>query len=284
MKKIIFTIYVCTMITMMTTSAHCIEWQELSSDHFFVYYTLNNDFAKEVLSNAEKYYKRIAMELGYPRYSEFWTWDNRVKIYIYPARDSFLKATDQPEWSHGMADYTNKTISSFIGSREFIKSILPHEIAHLIFRDFVGFRGEIPLWLDEGVAQWAEEAKREEMRSIVKQLYEQDKLLLLNDMMELDIRLLKEMDRVFIRPTKTKEGDPGILFLSTDQLVSTYYLQSVALIEFLIERYGSMKFAQFCRELRDGKNLSDALRSAYPSQILSIEELDSKWREYLREK
>lgn len=259
------------------------DWQELGGDHFIVCFSKDKKFAKTVLDKAEVYYKRIALELGYPRYSEFWTWDSRVRIYIYPNRSSFLQATDQPAWSHGMADYINKKISSFFGSNEFIDSILPHEMAHLIFRDFVGFKGEIPLWLDEGVAQWAEEAKRDEMKHMVKQLYEQDKLLLLNDLMNLDIRTMKEMKRVYIRPSITKDGEAGVLFLSTDALVGIYYLASVSLIGFLIERYGSSSFAHFCRELRDGKKLQEALKFAYPAHIRNLEELEAKWREYLAE-
>ncbi|MFC1621405.1 hypothetical protein ACFL2G_03775, partial [Candidatus Omnitrophota bacterium] len=127
------------------------EWNELSGDHFFIYYTEDEGFAKELSDEAEMYYRNIATDLGYPRYSNFWLWDDRVKIYIYPDRSTYLKATNMPEWSSGMADYINRHIASYIRSKEFIDYILPHEIAHLIFRDFVGFKGEIPLWLDEGV-------------------------------------------------------------------------------------------------------------------------------------
>ena len=281
MKKTLRVLICLLSFMFMTQAAQAVNWETMNDDHFILHYTENKNFAKEILDQAEKNYKRIALELGYPRYSEFWTWDNRVDIYIYPTQKSYLESTGMPEWSHGMADYTNKTIASFIGSTEFVDSILPHEIAHLIFRDFVGFKGEVPLWLDEGVAQWAEKVKRQEMKNIIKKLYEQNKLLLVDDMMQLDIRLLKDLDKVYIRPTKTKNGEQGVLFLSTDQLVSTYYLQAVGLIGFLIERYGSMKFAQFCRELRDGKNLNNALKSAYPAQIDGVLDLDEKFRAYV---
>jgi hypothetical protein len=188
-----------------------------------------------------------------------------------------------PVWSHGMADYTNKKIASYREGKDFLSSLLPHEMAHLIFRDFVGFTGEIPLWLDEGVAQWAEEEKRKEMKRKMKQLYETDNLLLLEDLMKLDIRRLKEIEKVYIRHTRTKTGEDAVLFLSTDQLVSLYYIESVALIGFLIERYGSLNFAHFCRELRDGKSIDDALKFAYPARIEKLEQLESKWREYLAE-
>jgi len=282
MKKVLIFLSLASIFCSMGI-AYGQSWQELASDHFITHFTQDKKFAQEILDEAEVYYQRIALDLGYPRYSEFWTWDNRVGIYIYPDKPSFLKATNQPEWSQGMADYTNRQIASFLGSKEFVDSILPHEIAHLIFRDFVGFKGEIPLWLDEGVAQWAEEAKREEMKSMVRQLYNQDKLLLLDDLMKLNLRILTEMDRVYIRTTRSKSGEYVVLFLSTDVLVATYYLEAVSLIGFLIERYGSTQFAAFCRELRDGKNLEEALRCAYPNHVRNLKELEDKWREYLAE-
>jgi hypothetical protein len=262
-------------------SAVAMEWRQLSGDHFIIHFAKNEKFAKEVLSKAEVYYRRIALELGYPRYTDFWLWKNRVKIYIYPTIKSYLKGTGQPIWSEGMADYINKELASYEGSEDFLISVLPHEIAHLIFRDFVGFEGEIPVWLDEGVAQWAEEAKRDEMKRIVQEIYQEDSLLLISDLTKLNINALKEIDRVYIRPTITKEGKTGVVFLSAEHLVTTYYVAAVSLVGFLIEKYGSKRFASFCRELRDGESLEEAIKSAYPEYIDSLDELEGRWRKYL---
>jgi hypothetical protein len=81
-----------------------------------------------------------------------------------------------------------------------------------------------------------------------RQLYIEDALLSLKDMMRLDIRRITAEDRVYIRGNRTKEDDPGVLFLSGESLINTYYLQSVSLVGFLIERYGSERFARFCRD------------------------------------
>ena len=154
------------------------SWQEMRGDHFIVYYEKQDRaFAADTLRDAEYYYTDIATDLGYARYSNFWQWEKRVKIFIYPGQDSFLKATGQPSWSVGNANYATKSISSFSGSGEFLQSILPHEIAHLIFRDFVGFAGEVPLWLDEGVAQWQEKPKRQLVKYYVRTLYEKKLLI-----------------------------------------------------------------------------------------------------------
>jgi len=280
-KFLTFVVITFFSIHTFTAAAYAVQWKDKSSEHFIVYYIEDDSFAKNVLDDAEVCYRRIASELGYPRYSEFWLWDNRAKIYIHKDRKSYLKATGMPAWSEGMADYIEKEIVSYAWSKDFIESLLPHEIAHLVFRDFVGFKGEVPLWLDEGVAQWAEEKKRPEMKRMVQELYNNDTLLLLSDLMKLNINALKEIDRVYVRPTITKEGDRGVVFLSTEHLVTTYYLVSVSLVGYMIEKYGSKRFASFCRELRDGKGLEDALKSAYPEYIRSLDELEERWRGYL---
>lgn len=240
-----------------------LNWQELKGEHFLIYFTADEKFAREVLNKAELYYRNIASEFGYARYSEFWTWDKRVKIYIHPERSSFQKATAQPAWSQGVADYKNKQIVSYVWSQGFLESLLPHEIAHLVFRDFIGFKSEVPLWLDEGAAQWAEEFKRQQVKIIAGQLLKNNTLLSLDEMMRLDIRKVNEND--------------------ADKLVNIYYLQAASLVGFLIEKYGSDSFTDFCRQLRDGKSLQEALKSAYPAYIRSLQELENRWRQYLQE-
>ena len=259
------------------------EWQELKGEHFIIYYISDEAFARKVRDTAEIYYRQIALDLGYPRYSEFWLWDKRVKIYLYPDHSSFLKATGQPEWSQGMADYGKKEIVGYNLSQIFLDSILPHEMAHLIFRDFVGFKGEIPLWLDEGVAQWAEKNKRAYIKKLIKKAYDEDRLLSLEDIMKLDIRNIRAQDEVYVRSTTSKTGEPRVLFLSGDSLVNLYYLESVSLVGFLIETFGSDSFSHFCRQLRDGKRINEALSSTYPNYIRSLEDLERRWRKYLSE-
>jgi hypothetical protein len=235
------------------------------------------------LNKAESYYRNIASDLGYPRYSDFWTWDNRVKIYVHPDRNSFLKATGQPDWSHGIADYTNKNIISYEFSRDFTDALLPHEMAHLIFRDFVGFKGEVPLWLDEGVAQWEESLKRQYIKKMAWQLYKRGALIPLKDMMKLDIRKIKPDEQITIRQAYENDNKEKNLVLSGEDLVGTYYLEAVTLVGFLIETYGSFSFADFCRQLRDGKALDEALKMAYGMRLQNLDELETNWRKYLRD-
>jgi hypothetical protein len=284
------------LILCLNAVAYAQSWREIKSDHFLLYFipaseSANSvevssaaeaeEFGKEVLRKAEVYYQRIAEDLGYQRSSEFWTWDKRAKIYLYPDHDSFIKTSNHPAWAGGMADYNTKTIMSFFGSKEFSDTILPHEIAHLIFRDFVGFKGEIPLWLDEGVAQWTEEKKRQEIKKVVKEMLMKNGLLTMDDMMKLPINNIKNGENVYIRPTRTRSGEKGVLFLTGNNLITAYYVQAVSLVGFLIEKFGKNDFTSFCRALRDGKNLEEGLIAVYGTHIRNLNDFDDQWKNYI---
>jgi hypothetical protein len=261
------TLCLCDLVTLRSSYAEA-AWKELKGDHFIIAYVGDEAYAREVLRKAERYYSDIASDLGYARYSNFWQWDKRVKIMIYPSKSDFLSATGQPSWSMGSANYTDKTISSFTDCAAFLDGTLPHEIAHLFFRDFVGFpaaggsasggKDTIPLWIDEGVAQRQEPAKREAVKYYIKLLYDQKKLFPLKALMR-----------------------PDVLALATDEQAKNFYIEAASLVGFMIEHYGSDDFAQFCRQLRDGKSLDDALRFSYSSRVVSLEGLEKAWVEYI---
>ena len=236
------------------------DWQAIKSEHSIVYFINDPGFAKDVSRRTEVYYKRIGSELGYQRYSDFWTWDNRVKIYIYPDKAAYLKETGQPAWSEGLANYTDKTISSYAWSEGFLDMLLPHELTHLIFRDYVGFEGEVPLWLDEGVSQWMEPHKRKMVKDVMRRLMGSSNVLSLQQMMMLDVRESRNPD-----------------------LVNIFYVQAVSLVDFLITKYGASRFTDFCRQLRDGKAIEDSLRFAYPRAIRTMDEFETKWKQYIME-
>jgi hypothetical protein len=254
-----------------------VDWTEEKGIHFIVYYKesdeekeeeklLPREFVKSVLRKAEKCYKSSARELGYQKLSKFWTWDNRVKIYIYPSHEDYVTSTGHPKWTKGYAVYEKKEIIGCRDNdREFLEGILPHEIGHLMFRDFIGFKSDVPLWLDEGVAQWQEKVKRKIARGGAKVLLARGKALTIESLVSIkDSEVLKEKIR-------TKEE------------IEKFYLQSVSLIDFLVSRYGKARFTAFCRDLRDGKTVEEALGSSYPSSISTLEGLGKQWEEYAGE-
>jgi hypothetical protein len=264
-----------------------LDWKELRGDHFLIYFLKGHeDFAKEVLHRAEKDYIRIARYLGYSRYSNFWTWENRVKIYIYPNQRLYLKSTGAPQWTAGLADYAKKEIAAFVWSEGFLDALLPHEITHLMFRDFLdfpasGLRKEVPLWLEEGVAQWSEVSRRPARKRVAKELFRKKQIFSLKDMTEVDIMGIKGDGKMSAASAFSKNGTTSRLVFKEEEFIKQYYLQAFSVVGYLIERFGTDLFSQFCRGLRDGKSLDEALGASYPRVITDIEDLEKEWLAYL---
>ena len=62
-----------------------------------------------------------------------------------------------------------------------------------------------------------------------------------------------------------------------------FYIQALSLVDFMIVTGGTSNFEKFCRHLRKGKSLNEALKFSYPTSIRSTEELEKKWVKYITE-
>lgn len=243
-----------------------VEWQEAKGNHFVVCYAQAKDraLAENTLSRAEEYYQKVASMIGYTRYARFWTWGDRVNIFLFPSRQAFHEATGQPSWSRGGAfqsEFSNtRAIATYVEQPALLGEILPHEIAHLILTDFLGGLNVAPKWFEEGVAQLAEENKAKKA--------------------DLVMRIAARMQTYFSFTSLefydvSKEGDA--------QKVDLFYLQSVSMVDFLIKRFGSEKFGLWCRQMASGKSFSEAFRFVYGSYIDSWSSFEKKWVAYLKE-
>ena len=234
------------------------EWRNMSGLHFVVRYQGTRESAERALQSAEADYHRISGDLGFVRQEDFWLWDKRVTICLYPDAAAFHQATQAPAWAAGKADHVRREISGSDAEAPFLSVFLPHELTHLIFRDYIGFQSDAPLWLDEGVAQWETQADRGPAQARAKALAAAGRLTPLAELTRMDVR--RETNVV---------------------VVQDFYAQAAALIGYLIESGGLERFASFCRRLRDGKDMADALRFTYPESLRSMAALEAGWRTYL---
>ncbi len=235
-------------------------WLEIKDKHFVVFYNLSQDesLARSVLRKAEDYYDKIAYRVGYQRYSDFWTWDDRVKIMIFSDQKTYQKKTGQPAWSLGYSTrdsylFKSRSIVTYRQQGEFVDGLLPHEISHLVLKDLIGFDRKIPVWFDEGVAQLQEAKKKEDAYVLMKNLVSQGQYVKFDALMKGDIRGETDARKIMI-----------------------FYAQSLVMVDFLIKEYGNDAFIYLCRELRQGKTMEDAFKTAY-SSIGSIGEFEKKW-------
>ncbi len=233
------------------------EWEVKKSTHFIVYYKeAPKEFIENIIESAEDYYHSISSELGLRR-KDYWLWDDRAKIYIHSNKDEYVKASGQPHWSSGSALYELKTIHTYPLASGFFDTLLPHELGHIIFREFIGFRRDIPIWLDEGIAMYQEKARRWGSNDVVKKAIKDGSFIPLDELSKM--RLWSGLG---------------------DETITLFYAESTSVVYFLLQEYGRHSFIKFCRELRDGKELEEAFDDAYV-RFDTFEELNTAWVRYL---
>lgn len=226
------------------------DWQIKKSKHFIVYYRAEvpENFVRQTIRSCEDYYTKITRKLGLSRY-DFWLWDDRAKIYLYKDAEEYQKQTGAPPWSGGNAAVEEKIIRTYPWARGFMDSILPHEMGHIIFREFVGTETKIPLWLDEGVAGLQEKTNSARNMQNIKRLIQSKKFI------ELD--KLSEMGN------------------TTPVIPDIFYAEAASLVNYIVEEFGRNDFVRFCRRLRDGEQIEEAMKRIY--RFNNMSELNDAW-------
>lgn len=235
------------------------EWKVARTRHFIINYhrDLEWRFLDKTMRYAEQYYDEITDRLGFRRF-EYWLWENRAQIYIYKDKAAYLKATGMPDWSGGRAIYSEKIIESFPWAQKFFSQLLPHELGHIIFREFIGIKTEIPLWLEEGVACYQESSRRQFSRQkILKRALKQRAIVSLEKLSVMDMREEAAKDSV-----------------------NLFYAQAESIVRFLVEKFGKYNFVRFCRLMRDYNDFDKALFQAY-YRYNSLEDLENDWLYFL---
>lgn len=258
MKKIFFIIFLLVIFGWVGVNGAEEGWKESRGLHFIIYYKdAPEDFIKEVERTAETYYQQITSNLGFTR-TQIWSWEQRAKIYIYRDADDYMKSAKQGAWSHGVAAWTEKEIRTFPAANGFFDSLLPHELGHIIFREFIGSNPYVPLWLDEGVAMYQEKARRWGANSEVKKAIEQKKFIPLGELS--GVRLYSNTERNF---------------------VELFYAEAASVVYYLITELGEFKFIGFCRQLKEGTRFEQAFKNVY-SQFKDFDDFNQSWENYLK--
>lgn len=209
-------------------------WQEYKSGHFVIYYhkEIPLEYIKEFSQKCERYYSVITGRLGFVRFN-FWLWENRAKIFVYNTREDYAAETNRPEYSGASAHVKKKFIDTFYFEKGFFDNVLPHELSHIILREFIGTETKAPLWFDEGVACANEKSSPAKYLAPVKKLSEEGKFVSVSEME------------------------------NTDQPAWLFYSTSASLVIFMLDTYNKNRFTEFCRELRDGKAFYAAMERVY---------------------
>lgn len=219
--------------------------------HFVIYQ--EGESVDEVLANdLENLHGNIILDLI--SFSP-WQRDRKVSIYFAKSPSVYQKLTGRPAWSGGAADMGSRKIYLYESEEAF--GILAHELTHIYFDSFFENRLS-PLWLSEGMAVYIQVERAGSYP-----------------------RWLKENLEILKNGGGYKVGD--IVRIETlegadDKSVKLWYAQSYSLVLFLMRAKRGDAFYQFCKNLKQGENVSLALFKAYGAPYNKLSSLEVVWR------
>ena len=210
------------------------------------WYEGGDSFARELMDICEEGLARLTQDIGtYP--------ERPIKIYIYASTSDLKGAMIFPqEWTGGVAFTAFSTIAIGIPPSELDwgKRALVHELTHLVVHQatFSPY-GQLPIWLDEGLAMYNEGELDPVFRSYLQEAILEDKLISV---------------RSLCSP-----------FSAETEKARLSYAQSYSLVEYLLDNYGQDKMLELLTILKQGSTYDEALTEVYG---FDIDGLDARWR------
>jgi len=223
------------------------DWNSLTSDQIALYWHQGDQsFAQELMDAAHSALQRLASDTGV-------SLEQVVSIYIYANSEELRGALIFPyEWTGGIAFPDFSTIAIGIAPYDLAwgKRTTAHELAHMVvYQAIFSPFGDIPVWLDEGLAVYTEGELRSDFRSHLDDAISEDELI--------SVRSLASSF-----PT-----DPDEARLS--------YAESYSLVVFLLDNYGQGKILELLDVFKQGSGYDDALIQVYGFDMDGLNEL---WR------
>jgi len=227
-------------------------WQSLTStvpqgsELSLFWYEGGDSFAQELMDTCQEGLAWLTQDIGaYP--------EKPIKIYIYSSTSDLKGAMIFPrEWTGGVAFTAFSTIAIGIpsGELDWGKRAVVHELTHLVVHQatFSPY-GQLPLWLDEGLAMHNEGELDPILRSYLQDAILEDKLISV---------------RSLCSP-----------FSAYSEKAYLSYAQSYSLVEYLLDNYGQDRMLDLLTLLKLGSTYDEALTEVYG---FDIDGLDTRWR------
>jgi len=176
----------------------------------------------------------------------FWPTE-RLGAELYSKKD-FFDITRSPSWVGAIYDGKIKMPAGGIISRTGeLERVLFHEYTHALV--YMLSRGRAPAWLNEGLAQYEEGARRPGFARRARTLVREGGMS------------LTSIERSF-------------LSMNPDDAAKAYTL-SLSVTGYIIDEFGFSSLKRILTELGEGRGIDSALRAAI---FLSYESLEESWR------
>jgi hypothetical protein len=203
----------------------------------------------ELISGLEGALSRIPLETAIPS-------ERKPKIFIYHDSEELRGAMlHEQEWIGAVAFTTYNIILTAVDENnlDWAKGALPHEITHLLVEETVfGPFGQIPTWLNEGIAEYSKSQPDKLSQEIFNDAYKNRKLI-----------SLQSLASAF--PTDATQA-----YLA--------YAESESVVAFMLDTYGWPKMRQLLQVFKEGTTYDDGLKQVYSVDTKGLEAL---WKDYL---
>lgn len=227
------------------------DWKSLQNERLSLYwYNGDEEFARKIFEEANDGLDLIQEKYGV-------SIEDPVKIFIYGSHPDLLGALQEGsrEWTGGVAftefgvvvigvEPTNAGLSWGLGATR-------HELTHLVIHRATEnvFRGDLPRWLDEGLAVYNEGSGQEDYKYMVKLAVEHDSLLSLQTL--------------------------SSNFTADSELAHLSYAQSYSVVSFILDEYGTEKMQKLLEVFAEGALYDEAFEEVYGMDMAGIE---NAWR------
>lgn len=226
------------------------DWNSLASGGITLFwYEGDSSFAQELLDAAHEALGRLADDIGV-------SLEQPARLYIYANPSDLQGALVYPqEWTGGVAffDYGIIAIGISPGDLAWGKRAIAHELGHLVVHQAVfGPYGELPTWLDEGLAMDAEGNLRSDLQ--------------------------KKLDKAVTNDTLFSVRSISSSFPTDPDEAALCYAESYSVVQFLLDNYGRHKILELLNVFQEGSTYDDALIEVYG---FDMDGLNTAWREGL---
>jgi len=228
------------------------SWRSLTEGKVTIYwYEGEKSFAQELMVTAQGALARLVGDTG----AEL---DKPVKIYIYANAQDLQGAMIYPrEWTGGVAFTRFGIIAIGISPDNLYwgKRAIAHELTHLVIHQMtLNPYGDLPTWLDEGLAMHTEGMLGPEFTTRLNRAIAEESLI--------SVRSLSSPFSAY----------------AEESILS--YAQSYSLVEFLISNYGRAKMLELLNTFKQGSSYDEALKRVYG---FDMDGLNTLWRRYVTE-
>ncbi|MEO6741690.1 MAG: hypothetical protein ABIP20_15705 [Chthoniobacteraceae bacterium] len=233
------------------------EWKHAETEHF-IYHFFDSPMASVVSVEAEFSYRVIATELG----KDTSTWERKCHLFLFDdAGDwkAFQQFGGLDPWTGGIHSEGALFVRRNPGWKS-ENATLPHEITHLVIYRFFG--PGIPLWLNEGFAEYA--AAR--CRASFYRARGYNARPRANSVKEGQYLPVSELTSAMTYPTE-------------DARVAAFYEESQKLVRFLsaADRNG---FLTFLEAMGKGALFETAARNHFGNRFLNLEAVEREFKSY----